>query len=70
MTEWTYTIYDDYNSVNAVASGMTLDVALLLLKALCEKYACEPNLQFTIERETFDTKAADDERYLGNGCYV
>lgn len=51
MTEWTYTIYDDYDSVNAVASGMTLDVALLLLKALCEKYYAETRLRFIIERE-------------------
>lgn len=49
MTEWTYTIYDD---CDVMASGMTIDVALLLLKALCEKYYCEPHLQFTIERET------------------
>ena len=52
MIEWTYTIYDDYfNAGDAVATGMTIDVALLLLRALCEKYGCETRLRFIIERE-------------------
>lgn len=44
-------LYSVYDNNGRIAQGMDLEVAIILLKGLMEKYYNEEDLEFTIKRE-------------------
>lgn len=61
-TDDTYTVYEAYKRV--VATEMSLEDALILVKALMEKYYCEPSLSFTITRNMPKAKVYGENQML------
>ena len=49
MTEYTYSVYE--TDQRMVATGMRLEDALILVKALMEEYYVDPMMSFTIVRD-------------------
>ena len=56
MSERLYSIYDGNH---LVARNMTLDTAIILLRALCESYWGECELSFLLVRESSDMDAQE-----------
>ena len=48
MIDYTYTVVEDEQHI--VATGMSLENALILVKALMEEYYADPMMSFTIVR--------------------
>lgn len=58
--------YSVYQNDHPIARNMTIDVALTLVNALCDKYWQERHINFTIFREYNDTEDCapiDEEIY-------
>ena len=50
MEQYLYSILDEHG--NIIASDMTMDTALILLKALCMEYYNEPDISYQIVRKS------------------